>query len=163
MNNGSKQKKFLIISIISFLLMSITFLIMPFGETDMNSGTSPLTIISGIIFWLCLIAAVVAQAILSNEFKKMTKDAKNVSERKIGIISFCQNKEGMAADICFLLSLITFIVLMLVTDGTMYFCYILMSMIVFSFCMHCIFNGKIYNTLFAKKNVARKNQKQEDK
>lgn len=139
---------FLIISIASFLLMSISFLFMPFGKIE-DGSTSIITYISGGMFWFFLVLGTVFQAILSKRRKDWyiyyrVKRNPRIARPKRGIISFFKNTYGIVADVIMVLSLIGFILSIIFTDGRSYICYILISTSIFAFCMHCIFNGKIF-------------------
>lgn len=144
----NKSKVFLFASVVCFFLMSADFLIMPIGNNiEKNMGW--FEILTGILFWLPLIAGVVLQVILSLNYKKNFN--KNIVDNKLfGAISFFKNKIAAVFDVISVISLITFIAMLTFTSATSYFCYILISLFAFSFCMHCVLNGKIFNSLFAE-------------
>jgi len=152
MKNKNKIKFWLFLSIGSFFLMAVSFLIMPFGNNVLEKQ-SPVSIIAGLMFWIFLIFGIVAQIITAKLFKENLKSyqikmLKN-NKKRVGIISFFENIPAMVADILCVLSLIVLIVL-LALGSTSYICYVLIFVFVFALCMHCVLNGKIYNTLFTK-------------
>ncbi len=148
--NIQSLKKRFYISSLCFLLLSITFLLMPLGVNGPeNNDPNVMTIILGLSFWLTLFAGIITQLMLFRKFKQLPSKCKN--HYGLGLIHFFQNKKAAVADLCCMVSLVLFIVFMLI-DGTMYIGYVLLSIAVFSFYMHCALNGKIYNTLFEKQN-----------
>lgn len=146
---ANKSKVFLLASVICFFLMSVDFLIMPISN-NIEKDMRWFEILTGILFWLPLIAGIVLQVILSLNYKKNIN--KDMADNKLfGAISFFKNKIAAVFDVISVISLITFIAMLIFTSATSYFCYILISLFVFSFCMHCILNGKIFNSLLVKK------------
>ena len=144
-----KRRKFdciwFAISVVSFLLLAVSFLLMPIGETD--GGLTTYSIIAGVMFWSSLVLGTASQMILSHRRKMwyvINKVRRARHSRKIGLISFFENVYAGIADVTFIISLIGLVVVLIVTQGTGYICYILMAALVFSFAMHCILNGKIY-------------------
>ncbi len=148
--NVNKSKILLLLSVICFLLMSVDFLIMPIGN-NIEKNMRWFEILTGILFWLPLIAGVVLQIIISFDYRKnINKDV--IDNKLFGAISFFKNKIAVIFDVLSVISLVVLIVMLIFTSATSYFCYILISLFAFSFCMHCILNGKIYNSLFSKNN-----------
>lgn len=65
----------------------------------------------------------------------------------VGIISFCKTKIGSIADLVLVISLISYIVLVIGNWGTDVLQFIFLFLIVFSFRFHCLANGKNYRYL----------------
>ena len=148
--NANKSKLLLLVSVACFLLMSVDFLIMPIAN-NIEKDMRWFEILTGILFWLPLIIGVILQVVLSLNYKKnISKDM--TDNKRFGAISFFKNKIAAVFDVISIISLITFIAMLIFTNATSYFCYILISLFVFSFCMHCILNGKIFNSLFTENN-----------
>ena len=133
-NENSKGKAFLLLSMIAFFIMSATFLVMPLIQTNIDSGSNAYNIIIGIIFWLTLIFGMISLFLA----RKNINGIKEI-KRGIGLIKFFQNK------------IIGLIILTIATDGTLYICYIFFSAVTFTFIMHCILNGKMFNCLIINK------------
>lgn len=144
-NENSKGKVFLFLSIISFFIMSATFLVMPLIKIDIDSSENIYNILIGIVFWITLILGII-NLFLSRKNIQI-KDMK----KGIGLIRFFQNKIAVIFDVLLIISIIGLIILTLATDGTLYICYIFFSLVIFSFIMHCILNGKIFNYLVMNK------------
>ena len=145
-NENSKGSFFLLLSMISFFIMSATFLVMPLIQTDIDSGNNAYSIIIGITFWLTLVFGIISLFLA----RKNIQGIENI-KKGIGLIKFFQNKIAAIFDILLIISIIGLIILTIVTGGTLYRCYIFFSAVTFSFIMHCILNGKIFNCLIINK------------
>ena len=147
MERQKKDRILLYISIVCFFLMSLTFLIMPMKVPEEKSK-----LFNGLIggtFWLTMLGGIIMQIILSKRrASRKIKDAaygKFGYRPKIGIFAFAQNPDALTADILCAVSFIAFIGAVIMTRATGYSCYIALSAFIFTFCMHCILNGKIFN------------------
>lgn len=146
MERQKQDRILLYISIACFFLMSLTFLIMPIKISE--ERTKLISCLIGAAFWITMAAGIIMQIILAR--RRASWETKNVIRRKrgyrskIGVIAFAQNPLALVADISCAVSLIVFIGTMIITKSTGYSCYIALSVFVFTFCMHCILNGKIF-------------------
>ena len=137
----------LCVSIGSFLLMSLSFLIMPAKISNIDSRV--INVIIGSVFWGFLIIGVLIQVILVQRRKawfrrnRLRRNPLSLHSR-VGIFKFAQNVFGCIADAIFGFSLIFLIIALVLTRSTGYICYIALSVFVFAFCMHCILNGKVF-------------------
>lgn len=132
--------------IFSFFMLSVSFLLMPLGDTAFVNGISVYALAAGIIFWVSIIIAIVAQSVLAGRRRawyRTHQGEKQKIKQSIGVWSFFQNAYASIVDIAAILSLIGLIVAMFVTKGTGYICYVLVALFVFSFSMHCVLNGKV--------------------
>ncbi len=135
-------------SMVSYLLMSVMFLLMPLDNMIPSLKDSKILVIVGIGFWLFLILGIVTQIVLANHRKARYRtqrfNGKRNSMKKIGLISFGSNKIAVIADIAMVFSLIGLIISVIRTKAMGYSCYVFLAAFIFTFCMHCILNGKIY-------------------
>lgn len=150
-------------SIASFLLLSISFLLMPVESKSATQGISIISLIAGVLFWLSIILGIVTQAVLSHRIKSWL--ASNHVRRgrivkKVGIISFFKNSFGIASDVAMIIGLICLVISVIVTHGIGFTCYVFLSLFVFSFSMHCIFNGKTYYVIKNKDKIQQALQKE---
>ncbi len=148
MNRKKVDVIWLCISIISYFLMSVMFLLMPLDNMVPSLRDSKTTIVVGIGFWGFMIIGIAAQIILAMRWKAWCR-LQRISERrstarKLGAISFGANVIAVIADIGVIISLCGLIVSVIFTDAAGYMCYVFLAAFSFTFCMHCIFNGKIY-------------------
>lgn len=134
----------LIVSIVSFALMSTSFLLMPLDKTVELYDV--MDIIPGIMFWTFLVLGVVGQVLLAIRRKRFLETNKQkrfqIGKERIGLISVFKNVPAIIADVGFVISLVAVVIVTKVTNGIGYICYILLAVCVFTFCLHCILNGK---------------------
>ncbi len=154
----------LIASLVSFLLVAVSLTAMAFGGSATSSEISIVSIICGICFWSFLIIGIIFQIVLSKKINKWKSKYYRIRRSmrispKIGIISLFKTPFGIVSDILFLLSLITFVVAYCLTDGISIICYLSLSIIFFSFCSHCIFNGKNYYYIINRQTIEEKYKK----
>ncbi len=148
---AQKKRIILLLSVVCFFLMSVDFLIMPIGN-NIEKDMKWFEILTGVLFWLPLTSGCVLQGILYLYYKKNSNNKNSANYKFLGAISFFRNKLAAIFDLISIISLVVFIIMLIFTDATGYFCYVLISLFSFSFSMHCILNGKIYNSLFSKNN-----------
>ena len=131
-------------SIFFFLVFSASFLLMPLGEERADGGITSYAFAAGLMFWVSLFLGMVTQIILSHRRKVWyaAHNSRAAAARKIGLISWFKNVYASIADGMTLLSLVGVVVAYVLTDGIGYVCYVMAFLLMFSFCMHCILNGK---------------------
>jgi len=144
-------RKYLILSILGFLISSSTFFLVPFASFEEKGLAYNLAYIIGIGFWMGLLLAIVFTSLLSSLRLKEEKKAKNkkLSNSRIGIAKFFSNNIAKTFDIIFFISLIGQVVVLMI-DTYIMVEVVILFMLVFSFEMHCVFNGKNY--LYILKN-----------
>lgn len=150
------DKILLLASILCFLLLAVSFLLMPLEGKTISANVSVYSLIAGLTFWLSLIGGTVTQCILAKQRKKWFSKhhIKRVKHSdKIGLISFMKNIYAVVADILVAISIIGLVISVIATQSTGYACYVFVSLLVFSFSMHCILNGKIYYFVINKEKM----------
>lgn len=126
-------------SISGFGIMSVSFLLMPIEGISMLAGG---------MFWIGLLMGLVLQVVL--EMRRRDFLARHRIKRQRmqrthnGLLTFGANKVAIIADGVLVVSTICLALSFWLTRGTSYLCYILIALVVFSLCMHCVFNGRIY-------------------
>ena len=127
------------VSVGGFLLMSLSFLMMPLASA---------AVIPGLMFWLGLAIGVALQIVLEVRrrefFKAYSVKREKMQKPRNGLLSFGSNKPEKIADIATAVSVLAMILAFVFTKGYGYICYVFITAAVFSFCMHCILNGRIY-------------------
>ena len=147
MKREKSEFALLVVSISFFFLLALSFLTMPLGDGGQNGKAFAYTVISGGMFWISIVGAIVTQFILGKRRKKwLTKNnvKNNLIQHKIGIFLFFKNKYAVVSDVALVISLIGLAMAIIATDGVGYICYVFIALLVFSFSMHCVFNGKNY-------------------
>lgn len=134
-------------SIIFFLMLSVSFLLMPLGNEASTESISLYTLIAGLMFWISIIMGIITQCVLAyrrKNWQAIHRIKKARVAQRIGLISFFKNSYAAIADAATILSLIGLVIVMIATQGSGYICYVCISLFVFSFSMHCILNGKVF-------------------
>lgn len=135
------------VSVLSFLMLAVSFLLMPIESENTQDKISATALVAGVMFWVSIVIGVATQVVLSARRKKWYSENRiktDKKEQKIGLISFFKNIYSIIADIASAISLIGLVVAMIVTHSTGYICYVFVSAFIFSFSMHCILNGKVF-------------------
>ena len=135
------------LSIFFFLMFAVSFLLMPLGSETPTESISVYTMVAGLMFWISIIMEIVTQCVLAHRRRSwyvIHRIRKVRATQKIGLVSFFKNSYATIADVVTILSLIGLVIAMIATQGTGYICYVLVSLLVFSFSMHCILNGKVF-------------------
>lgn len=127
------------LSVGCFLIMSISFLLMPI---------TILGILPGLLFWIGLMLGITLQILLEMQRRRFFK-AHNVDRRKMqkprcGLLTFGSNRCAKVTDIALFICLLFSAVIFGITKGFGYVCYICISCTAFLFCMHCVLNGRNY-------------------
>lgn len=148
MKNKKTEAVLLVIALVCYLLMSLTFLFMPLEEN---------TFISGIVFWAGLgsgsVLMIIVNMLRKAFFKKNDISYKNPKKSRAGIFRLCNNRLALIADIICGIALLGLIISMIATKGYGYVCYPFISLTVFSFILHCIFNGKNFDFILNKSKI----------
>lgn len=135
------------LSVFGFLLMSVSFVLMPLDLG--GEGQRLLTLLPGTMFWCGLVIGLLFSVILMIKRRKWLKTDQaqhgQPSKKRIGLLSFFQNIPAGIADCLCAASIIGLTATLILTNSTGYVCYVFIALLVFTFCMHCILNGKIYD------------------
>lgn len=126
-------------SVMGFFSASISFLLMPLES---------LRILPGALFWGGLIVGVLLQVILEHRrrafFAAYNMPRQKMQKPRNGLCSFGSNRAAVIADRVMGLCVAAMILVLVLTKGYGFWCYLCIAMAVFSFCLHCVFNGRIY-------------------
>lgn len=102
-------------------------------------------IISSLIFWLCLIGE---QAFLWYANKQRKEIERSIPDFKVqglpGICSVFKTLPGMISDIVFAVSTVIYVILLIGKWGENDAQYVFLFLMVLSFRLHCVANGKNY-------------------
>lgn len=124
------NERLLAISVGGFAVMSGSILLMPL---DMG-------ILSGCLFWGGLLVGILFQRKLSGKMHS--------KPQKWGIFTFFTGRLGRIVDGSMILLAIGLAAAMAL-DGYSYICYALLAAMLFSFCLHCIVNGRTFAAVAA--------------
>ncbi|MBQ5657524.1 MAG: hypothetical protein IIV14_08870 [Bacteroidaceae bacterium] len=144
----------LLTSIGAFAMMSVSFLLMPIEG---------LRVIPGLLFWLGLTGGIALQIVLGERCGVFGKSRKNKRKSRIGLLTFGSNTAAKIVDIALLASTLTMTLTFVITKGYGYVCFVFGATTVFTFCMHCVLNGRIYLCVKDKMGVLRVTKSKEEK
>lgn len=152
---STKYTRLLKSSILCSFISSISILSCIFIERN-DKANLVIKIVFPLIFWLGLFGE---QFLFwkSNSIRKKILKASNQRclNSKIGLISISQNHYGTAADIVFAVSFIALLLFTIFGIGKQTAQYIIIFLLVLSFRLHCILNGKNFKYInyFKKRKV----------
>ena len=114
MRSRKSEQIILLISMLCFLLMSLSFLIIPIVGNPASDDLEFKDWLPGLLFWSFLLIGVILQIVLANHRRQYLLRLRRSHEREWqgglpGIISFCRNGPGVIADIATLLGMVGFI------------------------------------------------------
>lgn len=140
-------------------MISLSIVLMPVvGSYDRRFySVTPLV---GIIFYVGLIGVIVSIILINKKRKAYgSKFNKKFDLFKCGMFSFFQNKIAMIFDIIMMGAFAIMVVLFIMYAinvyyyfKTIYFLFVVISIFIFSFGMHCMLNGVNYRYFNNKKN-----------
>ena len=136
------HKALFIASLTFMLLFSASFLIMPLASALSFGGSNVLLMINGLWFWITGILA--GGTFLAANRKRKSVSVDNNS--RPGILCFCLNPWAKIADCTFVASILGLTVT-IIFASQIFFVFILASLTVFSFLMHCVLNGRNFKYL----------------
>lgn len=139
MKKDQTDRILLMISLGGFVLMSCSFILMPIAN---------LKILPGLMFWAGLLAGGGLQMVLEARrrsfFKRYKVNRTKMQKPRNGLLSFGSNKEARIADFSMVIFCISTVLVLILTKGFGIICYVMITATVLTFCLHCIFNGRIY-------------------
>lgn len=139
MKHNQMNRVFLMLSIGGFAMTAISWLLMPIDA---------LQVLPGVLFWGGLLLGVVFQMVLEVRrrafFARYKVNRARMQKPRNGLLTFGSNKAAIITDKIFVVSFVATILVMILTKGVSYLCYIGISMVFMSFCLHCILNGRNY-------------------
>lgn len=145
MKNRKKYGVLLTLSTVCYLVMSASILLVP-------QNMIPLVFS---LFWGGFLLGTVLQIVLAAGRKKMLSEQDVPSGKRkkahIGLITFGANTAAWIVDILFVCSLAATVTIYLLTKGYGYICCVCITLVLATFSLHCILNGKIFATLTSKK------------
>lgn len=149
MEKKNTERVMLWTSVAGFLVMSLSFLLIP---------VEVLGYLPGALFWGGMICGIALQVLLDRRRRKSGTGRRRRNEKRIGFLSVGSNKEALVADCVFAGSIVFTVLAFVCTQGMGYVCYCAIGLMLFSFCMHCVLNGRNYH-YFCKSQQRLNNKK----
>lgn len=135
------KKKLLHVQIISFLISSVSLSLTSFVSYEDGVAKKVFSIIVGLMFWIGLAVGIALIFVLKNKTKNCLDN-----EKSVGLVRFFKNKYAICFDIAMAILLIASIIVIMVQTES-FIGSVVIALLVFSFEMHCVLNGKIYKCL----------------
>lgn len=124
-------------------VLSVAVFLMPFG-IQLADESMMLTYLSGILFWIGLIGTIAMAVYITYSRHRSQGFAKaHPNHKRLGLIHFFQNMPAFICDILMFVSFIGFVITR-IWVGTTIWPFIFLSILIFSFGMHCMLNGSNY-------------------
>lgn len=138
-----QRKRMLYLYMLFLAVISLSVLLMPIGVKTAES-TMLVTYISGVLFWVGLVGTAF-MAVFITYSRHHSRGFKNNYPhlRRLGIIHFFQNTPSIVCDIVMFVSLVCFAVAR-IWFGRTFYPFLFLSILIFSFGMHCMLNGSNY-------------------
>lgn len=149
-----RRQKMLRHYIIALIVLSLSVFLMPIVN-GIKTGTRVPIYMDGALFWIGFISTVrMAVKINSSRRRSASFNKRYGKQKKLGPVHFFQNREAVLMDVMMFVSLIAFIAARFLRWNTTVR-FLLVSMFLFSFGMHCMLNGINYIYIKHKTNVRR--------
>lgn len=142
--NIDKYRKQEILTVIAYALSSLSFILFYFADYQKNGFTKVLGYLLPSVFWAGLVIGVIMQVVISVKLK-------GKANNRVGIISFFKNKYALIFDILMIISFIVTLILMILKINN-FAAFLAISLMIFSFELHCVFNGKYFNYILTKED-----------
>lgn len=130
---------YLWLSIVGYLCMSISFLLMPIDGMH---------VVPGLLFWGGLVIGVVFQIVLEVRrrafFARYSVKREKMQKPRNGLLTFGSNRVAIIADCLLAIGVVASVLVFLLTKGYGYWCYACIAVVLFLVCLHCILNGRNY-------------------
>ena len=128
-----------LVSVAGYLICAVSVIVM--AAIPVRSGINPVAVLSGVMFWSGIAAGVAGQIVL-------LKKTRGLISGKIGLISFFTNRFGFLADAVLVLSVSATVLTVFLSDKMGVLTFIIWSLLIFSFSMHCVLNGRKFNYIY---------------
>lgn len=140
MNKTQSSVKFFYASLFSFFVMSVTIFFMPLASDLSTYEDNTAIYLCGGLFWLSFLLGWIFWICLSVNRKKHIKpDGPDKRSKKKGF-----NSKTKAFFVIFLISLLSYIVILFTELKFHYISIVVLFIVVFSFCLTLMFSGKNY-------------------
>lgn len=135
-------------ALLMLTISSVTIMLLPAFYPGINESSVLPPILGRIMLWFGMITGYLLLIIFY--LKQKNSNKKEKLKGKIGIISFFSNKYGFFADVVLILSVILIIIFAILQAESMVLFSVLFGLVFISAHCHCIFNGRVFNTIIHK-------------
>lgn len=147
-------KNYLIVIMTGFLVSSATVLLVPFASFNEKGIKYTLSYVIGLAFWGGLLISILTIMVFNSyRVKNEMLIEHNKSKNHIGAFNFFSNNIAKVFDSLFIISVFIQIFSMLLNNNNQLISVIILFFVIFTFEMHCLFNGKNYLFLKESKKI----------
>ena len=139
-------------------------LAIPFADIEGTEKQRMLAYAIGALFWLSIIGELVLLCLSCNERKRLEQKRGAGIEMKnstLGIFSFLRNREAIVADVMLFISVILLGIVIWTNIENKWIIIVVVSILVLSFNLHSILNGRNYIYLKEAKNNKKEKKRNE--
>lgn len=133
-------------------LQCLLIFTIPFVSVEGNSIQRIMAYVVAMFFWLAVISEIIIARQSSKIRAKMERRIyrnKQIRLSSVGILSFFKNKEAMMADVLLFVSVVVLGIVIWAKIVTTWIIICVVSILILSFNMHCILNGRNYRYIKA--------------
>lgn len=155
---------YFLISILLAAISAVLILCIPLVSLEGTGIQKIGAYIIAAAFWLCVILELWMTRLCSSERKWLERRkvrSRSLSQANHGVISFLKTREGMISDIVMFVSLIAVIVIAWTQAKNQWLILSCVSVLYFSFNMHCLLNGKNYRYIKLLRNYKKEHERDE--
>lgn len=146
----TKLNRYIYLCIVMACLQFLLLVLIPFANVEGTEGQRMFAYVIAFLFWTSIFAEIIFLCMANSQRKRLSRKLyrnKEISQSLLGIFSFLKNKEAMVVDIMLFLSVILLGIIIWTNVKTGWIIIGVVSVLVLSFNLHCIFNGKNYRYL----------------
>ena len=136
-------------SVICFILNAASFLFMPLATSQADLTDKKSLFVTGTVFWVTLLIGVALLWFANLERREFARTRLNCDYKmgcRIGVISFFRNIPAVVSDVVMISSAIALAVIIITKQTNISLTFAVISILVLSLYMHCLFNGRIYES-----------------
>ena len=134
------------LSVVLLTIMSLTFMFMPMAVRMVVTTMMPIKVL-GLTFWISAILGYLCVLFAVLRRRKLLHEYKVECQKRPGILTVFSNPIAKVMDVLLLISLVAYIIINFTSYNATDFAFVILSILVFSLNMHCLFNGRIYKNL----------------
>lgn len=138
-----KKKIYMKMTVISWAVFSMTFLLMPLSEHSQKNQRMMLVFV-GAIFWISLIWCIICIVILKHVSKRANSELTGKNTMTRSRLRFFRNIPETIADSLLIGALVVMAILIATNRVTQYIMYVDLSILCFSLGMHFLFEDDSY-------------------
>ena len=144
-------------SCIMFGISAFSILLTFLGDYNGNSASVFFAIMTGVLFWGCLIAGILLLLVVNSHRKKRRRfiNGRRMEKSKCGALSFFSNRTAAIFDIAMVVFLLLVVLSMLIPLISQSVTLILFAFLLFSVYMHSMFNGVNFTYINSKNEECR--------